>query len=133
MRISGEREYFGILSREEGIRLLTEDEIKKIKEGVVIITLQDVLTTLSAGRIKIIKPTLLSCGYRVGYSIERIGPDLDVHHISVSNSKGITDPAEAECIANDFLGDGYRSIGSMNLKNVLHFIKFVKKEVKGRK
>ena len=131
--MSGDRGFLKIFGPEGGIRLLTEDEIKKIKEGVVIITLQDVLTTLSAGRIKIIKPTLLSCGYRVGYSIERIGPDLDVHHISVSNSKGITDPAEAECIANDFLGDGYKSIGSMNLKNVLHFMKFVKKEVNGRK
>lgn len=131
--MSGDRGYFGILSREEGTRLLTEDEIKKIKEGAVIITLQDVLTTLSTGRIKIIKPALLRCGYKVGYSIERIRPDLDGHHISVSNSKGVTDPAEAECIANDFLGDGYKSIGSMNLKNVLHFMKFVKKEVKGRK
>ncbi len=113
--------------------MLTEAEIKNIKEGAVTITLQDALQTLSTEKIKIIKPTLLNNGYKVGYSIELLQPGLDVHHISVSNSKGVTDPAEAECIARDFLGDGYELIGSLNLKNVLHFIKFVKKEAEGRR
>lgn len=107
--------------------MLTEDEIKKIKDGAVTISLQDALQ-LSKGNIKIIKPTLLNNGYKVGYSIEMLRPDLGNHHISVSNSNGVTDPAEAECIARDFLGEGYKLIGSMNLKNVLHFMKFVKKE-----
>lgn len=108
--------------------MLTEAEIKKIKEGVVIITLEDVLRTVASGRIKVIKPTLLDNGYKVSYSIDKPREILDVHHISVSNSKGITDPAEAECIARDILDEGYKAVGSMNLKNVLHFMKFVEKK-----
>lgn len=108
--------------------MLKEDEIKRIKEGAVTITLQDALQTLATGKIKTIKPTLLDNGYKVSYSIEHLRPELDIHHISVSNSRGVTDPAEAECIARDFLGEGYKLIGSMNLKNVLHFMKFVQKK-----
>lgn len=114
--------------------MLTQADIQKIKEGVVIITLEDALRTVASGRIKVIKPTLLDNGYKVGYSIEKPRETLDVHHISVFNPKGITDPAEAECIARDFLGEGYKAIGSMNLKNVLHFLRFVqKKEAEARK
>ncbi len=114
--------------------MLTEAEIQKIKEGAVTITLEDAFRIVASGRIKVIKPTLLDSGYKVGYSIEKPRETLDVHHLSVSNPKGITDPAEAECIARDFLGEGYKALGPMNLKNVLHFMKFVeKKEAESRK
>lgn len=108
--------------------MLIEAEIKKIKEGAVIITLEDALRLIATGQIKVIPPTSLNNGCRVGYSITFLRPDLDVHHISVSNSKGVTDPAEAECIARDILGEGYKALGPMNLKNVLHFMKFVEKK-----
>lgn len=105
--------------------MLTKDEIKKIKDSAVILTPDDVIQTMAAGKIKIIEPTFLNNGYKVGYSITHMRPTLDVHYISVSNSKGITDPADAEHIATDVLGKGYKSIGPMSLKNVLHFMKFV--------
>ena len=110
--------------------MLTEDEIRKIKEGAVIITLESAMQAVATRRIKVIHPTLLNNGYKVGYSIEieLLEPGFEIHHISVSNSKGITDPADAECIARDFLGDGYKVLGSMHVKNVIHFIKSVKKE-----
>lgn len=110
-----------------GENLLTESEIKKIKESVITITYEDVLQFLNTGKIRIINPTYLNNGYQVGYSIETM-KNFDVHHISVCNSKGITDPADAECIARDFLGEGYKVIGSVHFKNVLHFTKFVKRK-----
>lgn len=105
--------------------MLTEDEIKKIKDCATILTPEDIIQTIAAGKIKVIEPTRLDNGYTVGYSITYMRTNLDIHHISVSNSKGTTDPAEAEHIARDILGKGYKSIGPMNLKNVLHFRKLV--------
>lgn len=103
--------------------MLTKDEIKKIKDGVVVLTVDNIINSMASGKIRVIKSTMLNNGYNVGYSICRTRPNLDIHHISVCNSRGVTDPAEAEHIAKDFLGDGYESMGPMNLKNVLHFIK----------
>jgi hypothetical protein len=105
--------------------MLTEDEIKRIKDSAMILVPDDIVRTVAAGKIKVIEPTSLGNGYTVGYSITHMRTNLDVHHVSISNSKGITDPADAEYMARDILGKGYKSVGSMNLKNVLHFMKFV--------
>ena len=110
--------------------MLTEPELKKITENTVIITLKDALEM----KIKPVKPTTVSNGYRVSMSIEKLRDYLDVHHVSVMNSKGVTDPAEAEHIAREILGEGYRFMAYGELvPNNLHFIKMVIKEVKGRK
>ena len=103
--------------------MLTKEDIKKIKDTAIIITVEDAVHILKTGKIKIVPPTLLGNGYLVGYSITYLRPGVEIHHISVSNSEGATDPAEAEHIAKDFLGDAYKSMGPMNLKNVLHFIR----------
>lgn len=60
-------------------------------------------------------------------------PHPPMEHLSVNNPNGVTDPAEAEHIAKEILGEGYFALGSMNLKNVLHFMKPVKKEAGKRK
>lgn len=106
---------------------LTKEEIKKIKDAAIIMTSESVMQILATGKIKIVSPTRLNNGYLVGYSITHLSSGIDVHHISVSNPRGLTDPAEAEHIAKDFLEGRYKSIGPMNLKNVLHFMKYVKK------
>jgi hypothetical protein len=62
-------------------------------------------------------------------SINVLREYLDVHHVSVLNPKGVTDPAEAEHIAKDILGDGYQFITQGELvPNNLHFMKMVTKE-----
>ena len=110
--------------------MLTESEIKKIKEKAITITLKDVF----AKKVKPVNPTTVSNGYRVSMSIEALRDYLDVHHVSVMNPKGVTDPAEAEHIAKDILGEGYKFMAPGELvPNNLHFIKMVIKEVKGRK
>jgi len=85
-------------------------------------------------KIKPVKPTTVSNGYRVSMSIEALRDYLDVHHVSVMNPKGVTDPAEADHIAKDILGEGYKFMAHGELvPNNLHFIKMVIKEGKGRK
>lgn len=105
--------------------MLTKEEIKKIKDAAIIITVEDAVNILKTGKIKIIPHTHLNNGYLVGYSITHLRPGVDIHHISVSNPKGSTDPADAEHIAKDILVE-YESMGPMNLKNVLHFTRLDK-------
>jgi len=110
--------------------MLTEAELKKIKENTVIITLKDALEM----KIKPINPTTVSNGYRVSMSIEVLRDYLEVHHVSVMNPKGVTDPAEAEHIAKEILGEGYQCIAPGEIvPNNLHFMKVVIKEGKARK
>lgn len=110
--------------------MLTEDEIKKIKEKAVTITLKDVF----AKKVKPVNPTTVSNGYKVSMSIDVLRDYLDVHHVSVMNPNGVTDPAEAEHIAKDILGEGYQFMAPGELvPNNLHFMKVVIKEGKARK
>ena len=113
-----------------GMPVLTEDEIKKIKDRKIIITLKDALRM----KVKPTKPTVVSNGYKVSMSIDVMSDDLEVHHVSIYNPKGRTDPAEAEHIARDILGEGYRYIGGGELEsNNLHFMKPVIKGEKKRR
>lgn len=110
--------------------MLTEDEIKKIKEKAITITLNDVF----ARKVKPVNPTTVSNGYKVSMSIDVLRDYLDVHHVSVMNPKGVTDPAEAEHIAKEILGEEYRFMAYGELvPNNLHFMKVVIKEGKARK
>ena len=122
------RIFKGFLPR--GMLVLTEDEIKKIKDRKIIITLKDALGM----KVKPTKPTVVSNGYKVSMSIDVLKDYLEVHHVSVYNPKGRTDPAEAEHIARDILGEGYQYLGGRELRsNNLHFIKPVIKEEKKRR
>lgn len=107
--------------------MLTEDEIKKIKGNAVTIILKDVLK----GKAKPVPFTTISNGYMVGRSIDVLRTYLEIHHVSVMNPNGVTDPAEAEHIAKDILGEGYEFIMVGELQpNNLHFMKMVIKEAK---
>lgn len=107
--------------------MLTQDEIKKVRDSAKIITFEDA----QEGKIKIVEPVPLSNGYQAGMTVNvLIPPNPPVEHLSVSNTDGITDPAEAEHIALEILGKGYLSLGPINLKNVLHFVKPLEKETK---
>lgn len=109
--------------------MLTENEIKVIKENALVLTVKDTLEM----KVKPVKPTVVSNGYVVSMSVEVLRPYLQVHHVSVMNPKGRTDPAEAEHIARDVLGDECRFITHGELEpNNLHFMKFIIKEAKGR-
>ena len=105
--------------------MLTEDEIKTIKGNAVTIIVTEVLE----GKVKPVPRTTISNGYTVGMSITLLRESLEIRHISVLNPEGVTDPAEAEHIAKDILGEGYQFITQGELvPNNLHFMKVVIKE-----
>jgi len=102
--------------------MLTEDEIKSIKGNAVTIIVTEVLK----GKVKPVPHTTISNGYRVSMSVTALREYLEIHHVSVMNPKGATDPAEAEHIAKDILGEGYQFITQGELvPNNLHFMKAV--------
>lgn len=107
--------------------MLTEDEIKNIKGNAVTIIMNDVLN----GKAKPIPFTTVSNGYTVSMSITVLREYIEVHHVSVMNPNGATDPAEAEHIAKDILGEGYQFVMHGELvPNNLHFMELVTTEAK---
>lgn len=73
-----------------------------------------------------VKGTLLDNGYKVALSLDIMRENLRLLHLSVSNMKGTTDINIAQSIAKDVVGEDVQMIGSMNVKNVIHFMKVEK-------
>jgi len=101
-------------------QMLTKEDIKKVWDSVQILSEENVINNIVTGGLR---PILMNNGYRVTLSIDRLRKDLELFHLSVSKSEGETDPADAEHIAKDILGEGYIYIGNMYHRNVLHFVK----------
>jgi hypothetical protein len=100
--------------------MLTQEEIKKVRKSIRIISIDNVNKMIKNGGIK---PTFLSNGYAVSLSLDVIRENLRLIHLSVSNTKGNTNIEMAKSITSDIIGEGYQMIGPMNVKNVIHFMK----------
>ncbi len=100
--------------------MLTKEEIKKVRMGIVTVSMSNVLELIKSGGAK---PTILSNGYIASLSLDVMNERLRILHISVSNTKGNTDIEIAQKIADDIIGKGNKMMGPMNLKNVIHFMK----------
>jgi hypothetical protein len=97
--------------------LITKKEIDEIKSKAMTI---DVLKMVNEKRIIIVKPHWLENGYGISFTID-IMPGLPpINHISVGHRNGTPDPADAEHIAREMLGD-YVVLGTMYLKDNIHF------------
>lgn len=103
--------------------MLTDEEITKVRRGLVVVSLSNVNEMIKSGGIK---PTFLSNGYMVSLSLDVVRENLRMLHLSTSNMKGSTDINIAQSIAKDVIGEDVQTIGSMNLKNVIHFMKVEK-------
>jgi hypothetical protein len=103
--------------------MLTSEEIKKVRHGLVTVSLGNVQEMIKSGGIK---PTFLDNGYMVSLSLDVIRENLRMIHLSTSNMKGATDVNVAKSIAKDVIGEDVQMIGSMNVKNVIHFMKVEK-------
>jgi hypothetical protein len=103
--------------------MLTDEEIKKVRRGLVVVSLSNVNEMIKSGGIK---PTFLSNGYMVSLSLDVVRENLRMLHLSTSNMKGSTDINVAQSIAKDVIGEDVQMIGSMNVKNVIHFMKVEK-------
>lgn len=108
--------------------LITEEEIRKIRaDGQTI----DPLEVMEKRIMPIARPTMLASGYKVAMSFDLLHPNMPpFEHISISNSKGTPDPADAEHIAKAILGNGYIRLGPAYSPKVTHFVKAENKEQK---
>ena len=105
--------------------MLTDEEIKKVRRSLVTISIGNVHKMIKGGGIK---PMLLGNGYKVSFSLDVVRENLRLLHLSVSNTKGVTDTNVAQSIAKDVIGEDVQMIGLMNIKNVIHFMKEEKED-----
>lgn len=106
-------------------KILTDEEIKKVRKSIVTISIGNVHEMIKDGGIK---PIHLSNGYVTSLSLDVVRENLRYFHLSVSNKRGDTDTEIAKSIASDIIGKGYQTMGPMNLKNVIHFMKIEKED-----
>ncbi|MFA4935632.1 MAG: hypothetical protein WC568_07330 [Candidatus Methanoperedens sp.] len=106
--------------------LITSDEIKTLRDGAVVITLE-MCDAIKHGKTSQIlaKPIHLKSGYLAQMTMDTVDNKI-IEHLSVSKQYSKTDPADAEIIANAVLGVGWSIMPSMLDKNILHFLKFIK-------
>ncbi len=105
--------------------MLTDEEIKKVRRNIVTISLGNVQNMIRSGGVK---GTLLGNGYIVSFSLDIMRENLRLLHLSVSDTKGETDVGIARSIAKDVIGEDVQMIDSMNVKNVIHFMKAEKED-----
>ena len=108
-----------------GIDEITDEDVKKVLDSTMEMSLENIKAILKRGELPVVKPVLLSNQYTAGMSLD-VYEKTKVRHMSVANSRGITDPAIADMIALRILGKGFQYIGPMNLKNVFHYMKVEK-------
>ena len=100
--------------------LISEEEIKALRARAKTITMKDCM----AGRMILIEPIGLKCGYCASYSIvESPEGRAPIEFLSVGSRSGEPDPADSERIALAVLGEGYTSADSLFLGNMVHFVK----------
>jgi len=103
--------------------MLTDEEIKKVRRSLVTVSIGNVQEMIKSGGIK---PILLDNGYMVSLSLDVVRENLRLLHMSTSNTRGVTDINVAQSIAKDVIGKDVQTIGAMNAKNVIHFMKVEK-------
>ena len=104
-------------------QILTEEEVKKVKKSLKIMSMANIQKIIKKGGIK---PTFFGNGYAASLSLDVVRENLRFFHLSVNNTKGNTDIEIAKSITNDILGEGYEMMGPMHRKNVIHFMKLEK-------
>ena len=106
-------------------KILTEEEIKKVRKSMEVLSIGNVKKMIKKGGIV---PIDISNGYMVSLSLDVIRENFRMIHLSVSNKNGKTNVKVAKLMADDIIGEGSEMIGAMNLKNVLHFMKIEKED-----
>lgn len=100
--------------------LITEDEIKTLKESPKTITLVDTLE----GRKIPTPPLNLRSGYLVTYTIQDARPlGRRIELLSVYRDKPVPDPADSEHIAKAILGTEFKRFGLIT--NAYRFYKII--------
>ena len=101
-------------------RELNDDDIKRVWENIIIITLDNVADFIRGGGIK---PITMSNDYQTGLSIDILNENISMYHLSIKNPKGNTGIVKAQKMAHEILGEGYIRLDRQSISGTIQFIK----------
>lgn len=100
--------------------ILTEDDIRKVWDDIIVLNLDNVIDFIAKGGSK---PVAMSNGYVASLSLDILSEDKSIYHLSVSNPNGIVKIDTAQRMAHDILGEGYTPLTIGPLSGCHQFIK----------
>lgn len=101
-------------------RELNDNDIKRVWENLIVITLDNVTDFIADGGIK---PVAMSNGYMTGLSIDILSENISMYHLSINNPKGKTGIVKAQKMAHDIFGEGYVQLDRQSISGCIQFIK----------
>ena len=101
-------------------RVLTDEDIKKVWENIIIVTLDSVADFIAGGGVK---PVIMSNGYMASMTIDVISENISLYHLSVNNPKGQTGIVTAQKMAYEIFGEGYTQLNMETISGCVQFIK----------
>lgn len=105
-------------------RILADEDIKKVWENIIIITLDNVEDFITGGGVK---PVIMSNGYNASMSIDILSEHKSIYHLSINNPKGKTGIVTAQKMAYEIFGEiGYTQLDIENISGCIQFIKVKK-------
>lgn len=107
-------------------RILTDEDIKKVWENIIIIALDNVEDFIAGGGVK---PVVMSNGYNASMTIDVLSEYISIYHLSINNPKGKTGIVTAQKMAYEIFGEGYIQLSAAEtISGCIQFIK--RKEIK---
>jgi hypothetical protein len=100
-------------------RILTDDDIKKVWENLMVVSLDTVTDFIKGGGVK---PITMSNGYNAAITIDVLSEHISMYHLSIHNPKGKTGTVKAQQMAYEILGEGYVQL-STSISGNIQFIK----------
>lgn len=102
-------------------RILTDEDIKKVWENIIIITMDNVADFIAGGGVK---PVVMSNGYNAAMTIDILSERISIYHLSINNPKGKTGIVTAQKMAYEIFGEvGYTQLDIENISGCIQFIK----------
>lgn len=101
-------------------RILTDEDIKKVWENIIIVTLDNVTDLIAGGGVK---PVIMSNGYMASMTIDVLGERVSIYHLSINNPKGKTGIVTAQKMAYEIFGEGYTQLDMKTISGCIQFIK----------
>lgn len=101
-------------------RILTDEDIKKVWENMIIVTLGNVADFIAGGGVK---PIIMSNGYMASMTIDVLSENISMYHLSINNPKGKTGLVTAQKMAYEIFGEGYVQLDVKTISGCIQFIK----------
>jgi hypothetical protein len=101
-------------------RILTDEDIKRVWENMIIVTLDNVTDFIAGGGVK---PVIMSNGYIASMTIDILSENISMYHLSINNPKGKTGIVTAQKMAYEIFGEGYTQLDMKTISGCVQFIK----------